>query len=101
MFSIIYKPEAIEDIHQAAEWYESQQEGLSEKFFDELDELICYLEINPFLSRKQFGNIHQAPMKRFPYVVLFRVESKQVFIFSVFKVRRIQKRLRKESINIL
>jgi hypothetical protein len=36
MFRVIYKPEALDDIISAAEWYDSQREGLSADFFDDL-----------------------------------------------------------------
>jgi hypothetical protein len=96
MFTVGYKAEALKDISETAEWYNLQQEGLRQKFFDDLDELISYLEMNPYLSRKHRGNIHQAPMKRFPYVVLFRVESKQVVIFSVFNCYQNPKKKRRK-----
>jgi hypothetical protein len=60
-----------------------------------LDDLIYYLETNPYLSKQQYGDIRQAPMKRFPYVVLFRIESKQVFIFSVFNCHQSPKKIKK------
>lgn len=95
MFTIIYKPEAIDDIFEAAKWYNSQQEGLEERFFDDLDKLITYLETNPYLTRKFYGKTHQAPLRVFPYVVLYRIESKNVIIFSVFNCYQNPKKKKK------
>ena len=95
MFGIFYKPEALEDISDACEWYNAQQSGLGERFLDELDDVLDYLEMNPYLSRKHFGNIHEATMKIFPFVVIYKIEAKQVIVFSVFNCHQNPNKIKK------
>ncbi len=84
MFLVLTKPEADNDILEAAEWYESQQYRLGNKFIDDLETIFRYLESNPKLFPEKLKNARQAPLSKFPYVVLFRIEHKTVFVVAVF-----------------
>ncbi len=84
MFLVLTKPEADDDILDAAEWYESQQHGLGNKFLDDLETVFRYLESNPKLFPEKSIKARQAPLSKFPYVVVFRIENKTVFVHAVF-----------------
>ena len=84
MFFVYNKPEADRDLLEAAEWYEEQQKGLGGKFIDEVEELLGYLETNPLLFPIKYKEVRQAILTRFPYVILFRIESKTVIVLAVF-----------------
>jgi hypothetical protein len=84
MFVLFYSPVATSEITEAAKWYNSQQDGLGDQFLNELEHLVFYIGLNPGLFPQKLKSVRQAPLKRFPYVVLFIVEQKQVFIISVF-----------------
>ncbi len=84
MFDLFYDPIAIIEITEAAKWYNLQQEGLGDQFISEVEQLAFYIGLNPLLFPQKLISIRQAPLKRFPYVILFLVEDKQVFITSVF-----------------
>lgn len=88
MFAVFYDPLAETEISAAAKWYELQQHGLGNRFIDELENLVYYIGLNPALFPQKYKQVRQAPMKRFPYVILFIVEQKQVFITSVFNCRQ-------------
>lgn len=84
MFFLFNKPEAEKDILEAASWYESQQSGLGNRFLDDLENLFSYIELNPYLFPEKYKDVRQAPMKKFPFVVLFRVTKNKIKILSVF-----------------
>lgn len=69
-FKINIEPEAFEDIQMAMIWYEKQQEGLGERFYNEVDNAFDSLRINPFLQVR-YGNTRCLPLKKFPYMIHF------------------------------
>ncbi|MEW6470578.1 MAG: type II toxin-antitoxin system RelE/ParE family toxin [Bacteroidota bacterium] len=95
MYLIFNKPEAEADALEAANWYESQQAGLGDEFIDELEDLYSYLEFNPFLFPKTYLSVRQAPLKRFPYVVLYTIEKRKVFVLAVFNCYQHPRKKRK------
>ena len=87
-YAVINKKEAQEDILEAVTWYELQQKGLGIKFLDEFEEIIEYLHRNPFLFPEKYPPIHQVPLKRFPFAVLYSISGRNVFIHAVFHCKR-------------
>lgn len=88
MFLLYIKPEAETDILLSANWYEEQQKGLGLKFVNEVEDLPGYIETNPQLFPKKYKEVRQASLKKFPFVILFRIESKKIFIHAVFHCRQ-------------
>jgi hypothetical protein len=85
---IFNKPEAENDILQAVEWYESRQLKLGLRFLTQVEVLYGLLELNPFLFPEKYRKVRQAPLKNFPYVVLYKVEDENVFVLAVFNCYR-------------
>lgn len=84
MYTLVNTPKADRDIFLAADWYETQQAGLGNKFIDDLEVLCGYIENNPRLFTQVLPDVHQAPLKKFPYVVLYKIKKSKVFIIAVF-----------------
>lgn len=95
-FSVYNKPEANQDIYDASQWYEEQKQGLGFDFIDDVEELLGYLESNPEIFQKKHGEIREAPLKRFSYVVLYSIENeKNVIVFAVFHTSKNPNKKRK------
>ena len=84
MFAIFYSFSSEKEILNAAEWYNLQQDGLGERFISELEKLEYYIGLSPYFFPLKYATVRQATMKRFPYIVLFKVEGTNIFILSVF-----------------
>lgn len=71
----------------AREFYDKQEEGAGDYFYDslfsEIDSLILYSGIH----RVQFG-FHKLVARRFPYCVYYRLIAKEVVVFRVLDCRR-------------
>jgi len=88
-YMVFNRPEANRDIDAAAHWYEEQQAGLGIDFLDELEVMLTYLESNPFLFQAFSDSFRQAPLHRFPYVVIYRIEEPDtVVVLAVFHTER-------------
>jgi hypothetical protein len=84
MYNVFNKPEAETDIMQAVGWYESHQLNLGLRFLTHLEKLYSALELNPYIFPEKYLKVRQAPLKYFPYVILYRIEGKKVFVLAVF-----------------
>ena len=85
---------AVEDLHLGRVFYEDQEEGVGEYFFDSLfsdiDSLVLYAGIHP----KVFG-YHRLLSKRFPYAVYYTVEDDLAVVWRVLDLRRHPDRIRR------
>lgn len=72
-----------DDITEAFDWYERQRHGLGLEFLDELNSYFERIAENPALYRQQDG-FRITTMSRFPYKILFSVESNIVIVHAVY-----------------
>ncbi len=101
-WKVLVRPEAEEDIVEAAAWYEDHQPGLGEDFIREVMQVWDALAGNPFLNsrRHPHKNIRWRYPERFPYRVIYKVieVDKTVVIAAVLHAAR-HDRFWKERIN--
>jgi len=73
--ALALSPEAEDDLHDAAAWYDAQQPGLGDVFLRSVD--ACFARIRRFSRgfRVDADGIRSALLRRFPYVVLFRIRD--------------------------
>ncbi len=85
---------ALEVLASGREFYNQQQEGVGDYFFDslfsEIDSLVLYAGIH----RVQFG-YHRLLAHRFPHVVYYRVLKGEAVVFRVLDCRRNPRWIRK------
>lgn len=85
-FYVDIEPEALDDIQKAIDFYNSRKSGLGKKFFSILDKQINFLKENHHSFAIRYDEIRCMPVKKFPYMIHFRVLEKQklVSIKAVF-----------------
>lgn len=84
-YEIVFQPKAITEIQNSIDYYDEQQFGLGEKFYNELFEYIEAIIINPFYKILA-QNIRVLPLKKFPFIIFYWVDEieKKVYIEAVF-----------------
>ncbi len=91
-WKVVARPQAEDDILEAAEWYDTQRSGLGDEFTEEILSVFDALEENPLLHclRHPTKNIRWRYPKRFPYRVIYEVieEKKMVIIAAVLHAAR-------------
>ena len=72
---VAYLPEALDDVEAAYLSYEGQCADLGNRFLAALRSRIDVIADNPNLYAVLHRDVRAAPLRRFPYVVYYRVES--------------------------
>ena len=85
---------AFDDLAEGRGFYDRQEAGVGDYFFDslfaEIDSLVLYAGIHPI----RFG-FHRLLARRFPYAVYYRVIAGEAVVFRVLDCRRDPRWIRK------
>jgi len=86
--AVIYLPEARDDVDAAYAQYVQHRVGLGERFLERLNARVEAVRDNPGMYGVVRDEVRAAPLRRFPYVVYYRVEGEAVVILAVLHGRR-------------
>lgn len=84
-WTVVARPQAKNDVLEAADWYDRQQPGLGDEFIEEVVTVFDELAVNPlqYCRRHPTKNIRWRYPKRFPYRVIYEVgEEEQLVIIA-------------------
>ncbi|MGH8613689.1 MAG: type II toxin-antitoxin system RelE/ParE family toxin [Gammaproteobacteria bacterium] len=76
------RPEAEQDLSDAALWYERQRTGLGKQFLDEVVAIFATIAETPAMYPTVHRNTRRAVVHRFPFSVYYRVEDTEVVIVA-------------------
>lgn len=87
-YLLYFLPELEEDAVAGYAWYEEKSPGLGQEFMRLF--YACSMEIsrNPFLSAQIHNDFRRRLLRRFPYVVYYRIEGDCVIIAGLFHCAR-------------
>lgn len=74
---------ASDEIVEAAYWYETQLEGLSDTFLGEMQNAVDAIAQNPEAWGKVKGNIRRKAFHKFPYEIIYEVYGEKILILAV------------------
>ena len=88
MKPVEYHPQALEELFQATEYYESKVEGLGQRFLDKIE--LCVTDISESPERWTYFvlNTRRRLLDRFPYMLVFLNEANRIYILAVMHQRR-------------
>jgi toxin ParE1/3/4 len=90
--------EADLDVEDGYLWYESQREGLGEIFLESLDQAKQAITNNPKTYRIRYKKkVRSYIMARFPYMILYVVEGKNINVISVFNTNQHSQKWKKRT----
>ena len=89
-YRISIDPKALEDIQDATDWYNEQLSGLGGHFQKQVKAQISSLKKNPRAYSVRYEDVRCMFIKRFPFLVHFRVSEKKkvVEVFAVLHTSR-------------
>ncbi|WP_165227050.1 type II toxin-antitoxin system RelE/ParE family toxin [Aquisphaera insulae] len=85
---LIVNPEAEADLADAWAWYENQRAGLGDTLIERVDEVLARLRSMPELYSPVFHELRVARVRRFPYIVVYRIDVGQVTVVAVYHTSR-------------
>ena len=91
-WEVVARPQAEDDVMEAARWYDAKLTGLGDEFIEEVLNVFDALEENPLLHcrRHPTKNIRWRYPKRFPYRIIYQVieEERLVVVAAVIHAAR-------------
>jgi len=79
---------AVFELEDACLFYNNKVSGLGFEFEEEVVSLLELIKDNPLLFQIKFAHIHEAVMKRFPFVINYEVFGKQIIVSAIFHVKQ-------------
>ena len=80
---VVFRPEAQADLLQTREWYERQQPGLGDAFSNKAQEAIVRIQKMPRMYATVFGDVRRAKIRRFPYLIYYRLQQDRIEVIAV------------------
>jgi len=96
-YKIIILEQAISDMAKSCSYYNKELPGLGFEFEEEVFELLELIKNNPLLFPIKFAHIHEAVVKRFPFVINHEVFGKQIVVSAVFHCKQHPDKKRKRK----
>ena len=89
-FKLVYAAEVFDDLQKDIDWYNQKQYGLGSRFFKAVKEQISRIKKNPYSIAIRYDDIHCAKVKRFPYLVHYKIfqDLNIIKIIAVFSTHR-------------
>jgi len=85
---IVFRDKALKETYSAYWWYENEKVGLGNLFLESIDYSIKALNTNPAAYQQVYKKFHQIPLKKFPFILLYKIYPKEIVIFAVFHTKR-------------
>ena len=84
--SVVLSIRAEKEIIASFDWYEGQQKGLGNRFTEKVLQRIDNIQRNPELFSKKYKSYREARVAPFPFVIIYRINTKKsiIRIVSVF-----------------
>jgi plasmid stabilization system protein ParE len=83
MLRVIYRPEAESEILEAVQFYKARTHEMGGRFLTVLHEQIHDIASSPERFPKVGFEIRQCVVRKFPFIIFFRVHADQVRILAV------------------
>ena len=88
MKPVILRPAAELDLAAARDWYNLRRPGLGDHFLAAATAAAHFIAEHPETYQVLHREVRRAPLRQFPYGLLFRVYANAIIVVAVFHVRR-------------
>jgi toxin ParE1/3/4 len=80
---VTFRPETQDDLLLARDWYQRQAPGLGDAFSAAFEQLMDRVEAMPELYAVTFRGVRPAKLRRFPYVLYYRLLADRIEVLAV------------------
>lgn len=92
-YRLLVRPQAAAEPAEAVDWYEQRSKGLGSEFLRSVDAAPAQIARNPLQYQVVMGQARRAPLRRFPYSLIYTVFEREVVILACFHGSRDPRRL--------
>jgi len=85
---VVVRGEAEADIAEASLWYETRSRGLGDTFMDAVKSALLQIGRYPLLYPVICRDLRCAPLRKFPYLMFYRIVDGTAFVVACFHGRR-------------
>jgi len=82
-FVLRYRPEVVADLDTGRRWYEERSGGLGSDFIVECSEALARIQRNPEWVGVDAYGVRSLRIRRFPYVIHYRIEDEMIVVFAI------------------
>ena len=86
--AVVYHPRAQHEVQQATYWYAQRSLGVAARFVDELLRAETKIQATPEQWPRYFRGTRYFRLKRFPYLIVYRLVSEHFQIVAVAHTKR-------------
>ncbi len=87
--TVTFRPAALVEFNESADWYEARQLGLGEKFVSSIDTAVAVIVATPKRAPTVYKQVRLISVKGFPYQIYYRLLGEDLIeILAVFHVRQ-------------
>lgn len=76
------------ELWEAADYYESREEGLGAEFVLKVEEAVKRIVLHPLAWTAMSPRTRRCRTKRFPYGVFYQIRPDEIMILSIMDMRR-------------
>jgi toxin ParE1/3/4 len=76
------------DLVAIEDWYETQRQGLGAEFREAVDDMIARIAENPRVYPELYRESRRAVLRRFPYVLWYRLSGNTVVVLACVHGKR-------------
>jgi toxin ParE1/3/4 len=87
-YTVVFRPEAEEDLRRAYRWYEEQRAGLGQDFLLCIEAVVAAINENPSRFPAVHKEVRRALLRRFPYAVFYLLQDDSISVLAVFHCSR-------------
>lgn len=82
------RPEALADLEGARAWYERRQRGLGRAMVRAVDDALMRVRSQPEAGVEVLPGVRRVLVRRFPYLVFYRLRDDAIIVLAVAHARR-------------
>ncbi len=83
LLPIVFRPEALDDLLAAFQWYEERQPQLGREFMGAVEDELQRMSSNPRAYQRLRGPVRRAITRHFPYGIFFVENEARITVLAV------------------
>lgn len=80
---LVFRPEVRDEINEACKWYDQRLRNLGDRFLAAVELALESIQANPCACGLVHRDVRAALLKRFPYLIYYRIEASRIVVVAI------------------